>query len=76
MQKPLHLQAVSNIDKTKASRKNTLSEEYSHSHAVSESDEVFSEHDELGGFGGKVPVYPGYVIAIAASLSMYIGDGP
>ena len=27
-------------------------------------------HDIGGGFGGKVPVYPGYVIAIVASLTL------
>ena len=27
-------------------------------------------HDIGGGFGGKVPVYPGYVISIVASLTL------
>ena len=26
-------------------------------------------HDIGGGFGGKVPVYPGYVLAVVASLT-------
>ena len=27
-------------------------------------------HDIGGGFGGKVPVYPGYVLAVVASLTV------
>ncbi len=37
---------------------------------VPESDIRVKTHDIGGGFGGKVPVYPGYVCAIVASLTL------
>lgn len=48
MQKPLHLQAIANVDKTKTSRKNYLSEEDSLSHQAAESDE-FATSDRRDG---------------------------
>ncbi|CAJ1950164.1 unnamed protein product [Cylindrotheca closterium] len=44
-QKPLHLQPLANVDRTKASRKSTLHEEYSISHCGPESCEL-KDHDE------------------------------